>query len=677
MIFHFRRLIRSITISLSLCFGILAAQSVGAIEKGRPVHALALHGEPLYGPDFTHFGFVNPDAPKSGTLTVPNKRFLTFDTFNSFNIKGTAAVYLFLMHDTLMTDGADEPSTSYCLVCETVEVSPDNSSVTFALRPEARFNDGSPITADDIEFSFNILITDGAPIYRTIWADVDRVEKLDPHTVTFHFKTTERRDLPQTVAALPVLSKTFWETRDFAESTLDVPVVSGPYAIEEFDPGRFVSYGRVRDYWGKDLSVNRGMYNFDSVRVEYFRDDDVRFEAFKRGIYEFRRENISRNWATGYEFPGVQDGRVKRITVPTILPMTIQHESFNLRREKFQKRRVRQAINYAFDFESLNQTLFYGLYKRQRSYWQDSELEAKGLPGEAELAILEPFRDQIPPEVFTEEFVQPTTDGQGNVRQNLLAARELLREAGYEERDGKLVDSTTGEQLSIEFLLVQAGLERVILPFTQNLQRLGIDATLRIVDTSQYTNRTNDFDFDMAGYVQPTSLSPGSELRQFYGSETADQPGSLNWSGLKDPVVDALIDQIVNAEDRETLVNTARALDRVMQWNFYRVLTYGSGEERYAYWNNLKQPDRYPAKGLGLGDTVTALWWHDPNAPDDPEELVAQTSQEAGERPDADTSTEVDASEAEQRDTPYVIIIVAVLGVLLLLWSNVRRRNKK
>ena len=660
-------------LSAALFFSVPA----GAIEKGRPVHALALHGEPMYGPDFTHFGYVNPNAPKGGTLTVPNKRFLTFDTFNSFNIKGTVAVYLFLMHDTLMADCADEPATTYCLVCETVEVSPNNDRVTFTLRPEAKFNDGSPITADDIEFSFNILISDGSPVYRTVWADVDRVEKVDQHTVTFHFKTTERRDLPQLVAGLPVLSKAYWETRDFKESSMDIPVVSGPYVIEEFDPGRFISYGRVRDYWGKDLAVNKGMHNFDSVRVEYFRDADVQFEAFKRGVYEFRREFTSRIWATGYDFPAALDGRIKRITVPTILPMTIQHDSFNLRREKFQDRRVRQAINYAFDFESLNQTLFYGLYKRLRSHWQDSELEATGLPSEAELVLLEPFRDQVPPEVFTQEFVQPSTDGQGGVRQNLLAARELLQQAGYDERDGKLVDPATGEQLSLEILLVQAGLERVMLPFTQNLQRLGIDATLRIVDTSQYTNRTNDFDFDMSGYVQPTSLSPGSELRQFYGSETADLPGSMNWSGLKDPVVDALIDKIVNAEDRETLVNAARALDRVMQWNFYRVLTYGSGEERYAYWSNLGQPDRYPAKGLGLGDSVTALWWHDPDSPDDPEELLAQASDRDVDDAAGTSITEAGDADTGQEDSPVLIIVIAVVGVVLLLWSHVRRRNRK
>lgn len=659
-----------------LCFG--SAFSVQAIEKGRPVHALALHGEPQYGPDFTHFGYANPDAPKGGTLTLPNKRYLTFDTFNSFNIKGTVAVYLGMMHDSLMTDGLDEPSTAYCLVCKTVEVATDNSSVTFVLRPEAHFNDGSAITADDVAFSFNILVSEGSPVYRTIWADVDRLEIVDPNTITFHFKTNDRRDLPLTVGALPVLSKAYWEPRDFKESTLDIPVVSGAYVIEEFDAGRFVQYARVKDYWAQDLAVARGMFNFDAIRIEYFRDDDVRFEAFKRGVYEFRRENISRQWATGYEFPAVQDGRVTKTAVQTILPLTIQHESFNLRRTKFQDRRVRQAINYAFDFESLNRTLFYGLYERLGSYWQGSELEATGLPSAAELALLEPLRDMIPPEVFTEVYVQPSTDGQGNVRENLLKGRALLREAGLEEVDGKFIDPETGAQLAVEFLLVQAGLERVMLPFTQNLQRLGIDATLRIVDTSQYTNRTTDFDFDMAGYVQPMGLSPGSELRQFFGSDTADQPGSMNWNGLKDPAVDALIDIIVDAEDRETLITAVRALDRVLRWNFYRVLTYGSGEERYAYWNNLKFPDRHPAKGLGLGDYVPVLWWHDPAAPDDAQKIGA-TGQAS--TPSATESEDTPASARDiqegQGDPPYLIVGIAVIGVILLLWSHVRRRNRK
>lgn len=651
-----------------------------AIERGSPVHALALHGEPMYGPDFTHFDYANPDAPKGGTLTLPNKRFLTFDTFNPFNIKGTVAVYLGMMHDSLMTDGLDEPSTSYCLVCKTVEVASDNSSVKFVLRPEARFNNGSPITTEDIEFSFNVLVSDGAPVYRTIWADVDRVEVVDRETIVFHFKTTDKRDLPLTIGALPVLSKSYWGQRDFKESSMDIPVVSGAYVVEEFDAGRFVQYGRVKDYWAQNLPVAKGMFNFDALRVEYFRDDDVRFEAFKRGVYEFRRENISRLWATGYDFPAVQDGRVTMSAVQTILPMTVQGDNFNLRRSKFQDRRVRQAISYAFDFESLNRTLFYGLYKRVSSYWQGSELEGVGLPSEAELKILEPLRDLVPPEVFTEVYVPTSTDGQGNVRENLLKGRALLREVGLQEVDGMFIDPETGEPFSIEFLIVQSGLERVILPFTQNLQRMGIDATLRIVDTSQYTNRTNDFDFDMAGYVQPTQLSPGSELRQFFGSDTADQPGSLNWGGLKDPAVDALIDLIVDAEDRESLVVAARALDRVLRWNFYRVLTYGSGEERYAYWNNLKHLERQPAKGWGLGDYVPVLWWHDPAAPDDAQKLVAAglDVQSDGEENIANLDNEMAApvAESDQQDRPYLIIFIAVAGVALLLWNYVRRRNK-
>lgn len=662
----------------SMAAFLFCAPFAQALEKGRPVHALALHGEPMYGPDFTHFEYANPNAPKGGTLTLPNKRFLTFDTFNSFNIKGTVAVYLGMMHDSLMTDGLDEPSTSYCLVCETVEVAEDNSRVTFVLRPEAKFNDGSPITTADVEFSFNILVSDGSPVYRTIWADVDRVEVVDSSTVTFHFKTNDRRDLPMTIGALPVLSKAYWEPRDFTDSSLDIPVVSGAYAIDEFDAGRFVQYKRVQNYWAQDLPVAKGMYNFDALRVEYFRDADVQFEAFKRGVYEFRREYTSRLWATGYDFPAAQDGRVIKEVVETILPMTIQHDSFNLRRSKFQDRRVRQAINYAFDFESLNRTLFYGLYERLGSYWQHSELEAKGLPSEAELEILEPLRDLVPPEVFTDVFVQPSTDGQGNVRENLLAGRALLREAGLEEVDGKFIDPETEQPLAVEFLLVQAGLERVILPFTQNLQRMGIDATLRIVDTSQYTNRTNDFDFDMAGYVQPMQLSPGSELRQFFGSETADQPGSLNWNGLKDPAVDALIDIISDAEDRETLVTAVRALDRVLRWNFYRVLTYGSGKELYAYWSNLKHPERHPAKGLGLGDYVPVLWWQDPNAPDDAQQLVGAANASGDAPPmEADASAASDEASESESEPSYIIVGIAVTGVLLLLWSFVRRRNNK
>lgn len=665
-------------LAVALGFAALSvlATSAQAIERGRPVHALALHGEPMYGPDFTHFGYVNPDAPKGGTLTLPNMRFLTFDTFNPYNIKGTVAVYLELMHDSLMGSGLDEPSTSYCVVCETVEVAEDNSSVTFVLRDEARFNDGSSITTEDVAFSFDILVSDGNPVYRTVWADIDRYEIADPKTITFYFKVTTQRDLPQLIGGLPVLSKAYWSTRDFKESSMDIPVTSGAYTIKDFDAGRSVAYGRVEDYWAANLPISKGMYNFDTIRVEYFRDDDVQFEAFKRGVYEFRRETTSRLWATGYNFPAAEDGRVKRIEVETSLPMTVQSSSFNLRRSQFQNRLVRQAINYAFDFESLNRTLFYGLYERQRSYWQNSELEAQGIPDEAELAILEPFRDQIPPEVFSQPFEQPKTDGQGNVRDNLLEARKLLQQAGYQEIDGELIDPETGEQLAIEFLLVQASLERIYLPFTQNLKRLGIDATIRIVDTSQYTNRVNDYDFDSAGYVQSAQLSPGSELRQYFGSETADQPGSLNWSGVKDPVVDALIDQIVNAEDRETLVATTRALDRVLLWNFYRILTYGSAVERYAYWGNLERPGRYPARGLDLGSAVPVLWWHDPNAPDSAQDLIEGNVSEQTEAP-AENAVEVANSGGEDSQPPFLIIGIAVVGVGLLLWSNIRRRNRK
>ncbi|MDG2242095.1 MAG: extracellular solute-binding protein [Rhodospirillaceae bacterium] len=670
-------LLWSVQVALAFFVLVFSGPTAHAIERGRPVHALALHGEPMYGPNFTHFGYVNPDAPKGGTLTVPNMRFLTFDTFNSFNIKGTIAVYLEVMHDSLMGGGLDEASTSYCFVCETVEVAPDNSSATFILRSEARFSDGTPITPEDVEFSFNILVSDGAPVYRTVWADVDRVEIVGDRTVTFHFSATDQRDLPLTVGGLPVLSKAYWEDRDFKESSMDIPVVSGAYVVEDFDPGRFLAYQRVKNYWAQDLPIARGMNNFDSIRVEYFRDDNVQFEAFKRGVYEFRREVTSRLWATGYDFPAALDGRVQRLTVPTILPMTVQHNNFNMRRDKFKDPRVRQAINYAYDFESLNRTLFYGLYERLRSHWQNSELEATGLPSAAELKILEPFRGQLPAEVFTQEYVQPTTDGRGNVRENLLKARQLLEEAGYDEVDGKLINEETGEQLSVEILIVQASLERVFLPFSQNLKRLGIDATLRIVDTSQYTNRINGFDFDLAGYVQPSQLSPGPALRRYFGSESADQPGSYNWSGVKNTVVDALIDQITNAEDRDTLVTTVRALDRVLQWNFYRLLSYGSSEERYAFWGTLKHPDRHPARGLSLGSDVPVLWWHDPDSPDNAEELVAVQASTSEQAIESTIEQKIESENEPSEEPPYGIIIIALTGVVLLLWSHVRRRNKK
>jgi microcin C transport system substrate-binding protein len=438
--------------------------------------------------------------------------------------------------------------------------------------------------------------------------------------VRFVFKTTENRKLPFLLAKfLPVLSKAWWSGRDFSATTLDIPVTNGPYLIDAFDVGKYIVYRRNESYWGKDLPVNRGFNNFDRVRFEYFLDDDVQFEAFKTNGYDYLREVTARRWATGYDFPAVRDKRVVKMEVPDILPKGAQPVYFNLRRPLFQDRRVREALGYAFDFESLNASLFYGQYVRSRSYWQGSPLEATGLPSEAELTLLEPFRGKVPEEVFTTEFTHPVTKGDGNLRDNLLKARELLDAAGWLLKDGVLVNGKTGQLFTFEFLIRQQGTERVYLPFVQNLERLGIKASLRMVDTSQFINRLNTFDYDATVVVFPRNdLTPGPEQRDNWGSEVADVSGANNLSGVKDPVVDALIDKIVAAETYEDVTAATKALDRVLTWNYYQMLTYTAPVERYAFWTTkLAMPEKTPPLGLGmmgefsdgLGETAVVLWW--------------------------------------------------------------------
>jgi microcin C transport system substrate-binding protein len=657
--------------AFSLC---VLGDSAQAIVRGKPVHGLALYGEPKYGPDFKNFDYANPNAPKGGTFVKSNEAYLTFDTFNPYTVKGASVQGLeLLLYDTLMTPSQDEPASVYGLIAETAEVATDNSWVEFSIRPTARFTDGNPITADDVVFSFDTFVAKATPRYRAMYADVAKVEALGANTVRFSFKTPDNRKLPFLIAKyLPVLSEAFWKDRDFTNTILDVPVTTGPYLIESFEPGKFIIYRRWENYWGKDLPVNRGLYNFERVRFDYYRDDDVQFEAFKTGNYDFKREVRARRWAIGYDFPAALEGKVKKINVKDIQPASVQPVYLNLRRPMFQDRRVREALNYAFDFESLNKSLFYEQYVRSRSYWQGSPLEASGLPSAAELELLEPYRDKVPPEVFTSAFNQPATAGNGDVRENLLKARDLLTQAGWELRDGKLTNEKTGEPFAFEFLLNQQGTEAVFLPFTQNLQRLGIEANLRVVDTSQYVNRVNNFDFDATFIVFPhNDLTPGNEQVDNWGSQAADAPGSNNASGVKDPVVDALISKIVGAESYDDVIAATRALDRVLTWNFYQVLTYTSPTERYAYWSKLQVPEITPALGWGemgefsngMGESVIALWWMDPAA--------AQT---AG-APAAATAIDATLPEPSSRGL-WLILALAIVGASVVVFFIRRRKSE-
>lgn len=589
-----------------------AAGAARAVERGKPVHALALYGQPRHDRDFTHFDFVNPQAPKTGTLVRTTEVDRTFDTFNGFSVKGAPARAASLMHDTLMLANPDEVSAFYGLIADTVEVARDNTWVQFHVRPQATFSDGSPITAEDVAYSFEILTTKGRPIFRLYWSDVAKVGIIDGRTVRFTFKTADNRELPLILGQLPVLSKAYWSKRDFNDTSLEIPVVSGAYVVDAFEPGRFVAVKRRADYWGKDLAVRRGQNNFERIRYEYFRDADVQFEAFKKGEFDVYRSASAREWATGYDFPAAREGRVRKLEIADAMPMTTQSFVFNLRRPLFLDARVREALNYAFDFESLNRTVFYNSYTRLRSYWQKSELEAVGLPDSAELKVLEPLRGQVPARVFSSAFSQPRTDGQGNARENLARAAALLAEAGWTVRDGVLTKD--GRAFTFEILLGQQGLDRVVLPFERNLERLGIKANLRVVDATQFINRLNVFDFDMTSLVLPYGLSPGNELTEDWGTVAADRSGSRNFGGVKDPALDSLAQSVIRAATREEVVAATRAFDRVLTWNFYRLLTYNSAAERYAVWDKVQGPPRPPLTGLGsTGSLIDTTWWANPD----------------------------------------------------------------
>ncbi|QQS53441.1 MAG: ABC transporter substrate-binding protein [Candidatus Competibacteraceae bacterium] len=576
-----------------------------AVAFGSPAHGIALHGQPKYGADFTHFDYVNPNAPKGGEA-----RFAaigSFDTFNPFNIKGQPAAGIGQLFESLLTGSADEPFSEYGLIAESVELSEDRGSVTFALRPQAKFHDGSPITADDVLFSFEALKSKGSPFFRFYYANVAKAEKLDERRVKFTFAPGENRELPLIMGQMPVLSKKYWRDRDFGATTLEIPVGSGPYRIERFEPGRFIVYQRDENYWGKDLPVNRGRYNIDRLRYDYYRDVTVALEAFKAGSYDLRVENVAKQWASGYDFPALTKGLVKKETFSNQMPSGMQGFVYNLRRPLFQDPKVREALAYAFDFEWSNRNLFHDQYKRTRGYFDNSELAARGLPSSEELALLEPLRQDLPPRVFTTEYQPPVSNDDSQLRANLRRALELLQEAGWTFRDRKLVNAKTGEPFRFELLIDDPTWERIGLPFARNLERLGIEMSVRTVDSAQYENRVRDFDFDMVVNVWGQSLSPGNEQREFWSSAAAGQPGSRNIAGLKNPAVDALVDQVVAAPDRASLVTRVRALDRALQWNFLVIPHWHIPYARIAFWDKFGYPSVTPLQGVQL-DT----WWIDP-----------------------------------------------------------------
>jgi microcin C transport system substrate-binding protein len=583
--------------------------SIGLFAAASPATTpgMSLFGDLKYPPDFQHFDYVNPAAPKGGTMRLSSIG--TFDTLNPFVVKGVPAAGIGGIFDTLTARAEDEPGSEYGLVAETIELAPDKLSVLYTIRKEARFHDGTPMTPEDVVWTFETLRAKGHPMYRSYYGDVTKVEKDGERGVRFTFKSAENRELPQILGEMPVLSKAYWSGRDFEKTTLDPPLGSGPYKIESVDPGRAITYRRVADYWAAELPVMKGRYNVDIIHYDYYRDGTIALEAFKAGQYDVRRENSSKSWATGYDSPAVRAGLIKKEQIPNELSSGMQGFGFNLRRPIFRDPRVREALAYAFDFEWSNKNLFYGSYQRTRSYFDNSELAATGVPQGEELKILEKFRGRIPDAVFTAEYNPPKYDGSGNIRDGLRSALKLLKEAGWTFKGEKLVNDETGQPFEFEILLDDPQMERIVLPFTKNLERMGVTAHVRTVDPAQYEKRMETFDFDMAVALFPQSLSPGNEQREFFGSAAADEQGSRNILGIKDKAIDELIEELINAPDRDSLVAHTRALDRVLQYGYYVVPNFHLGAFWVAYWDKFRRPTTAPKYSVGM-----ETWWVDPIA---------------------------------------------------------------
>lgn len=566
-------------------------------------HAIAMHGWPKYPPDFPHFDYVNPDAPKGGVLRLDGVSG-TFDTFNPFNAKGVSAPTGAI--ETLMVSSADEPFTKYGLLAESIEWPEDRSWIVFHLRPEARWQDGKPVTAEDVAFSFRALVEKGAPLYRFYYQSVKEVEALDERTVKFTFSEATNRELPLIVGEMPVLPNHYWKGRDFTATTLEPPLGSGPYQVADFETGRFVELERVADYWGADLPVRRGLNNYDRIRYEYFRDRTITRQALKAGRIDFFSENSAKEWATAYEIDSVKGGLLIKERFLNKSSGGMQAFYMNTRRPIFQDPKVRRAMAYAFDFQWTNRNIYYGQYEQPESFYAPTELASSGLPRDEELEILERYRGRVPDEVFTTVYEAPKTDGSGWPRDSLRTAFRLLAEAGWVVRDLKLVNAETGEPLRFEFLYGSQAQERVLLPFLRNLQRLGMDVRPRLVDTAQYINRVRAKDFDMMIFNNAQSLSPGNEQRAQWGTAAADQPGSRNIAGIKDPVVDELIELVISAPTRESLIQRTRALDRVLLWGHYVIPQLIAPYDRILYWDKFGRPDVTPIRGPSPD-----YWWID------------------------------------------------------------------
>ncbi len=593
--------------ALVLALTLISFLAAQAEEAPQPKPSIAMYGETKYQPGFAHVDYANPEARKGGEMHLAEEG--TFDTLNPFVLKGLAAPAVAgMLFQTLTTGTEDEPFSRYGLVAETIEMPEDRSWVAFNLRKEAKFNDGTPITADDVVWTFNTLMEKGHPFFKAYYAKVAKAEATSPSRVKFTFSMANNRELPLIMGELPVMSKHYWEGKTFDASTLEAPLGSGPYRVKSVDQGRRITFERVKDWWAKDLPIVKGMYNFDTIVIDMYRDETVLFQAFFSGEYDFRQENVAKNWAAEYdEKKPVKEGLIKKAEIKHSLPTGMQAFAYNIRKPVFQDPRVREALGYAFDFEWSNKQFAYGTYARTHSYFENSDMAATGLPTGKELEILQQYKGKIPDEVFTKEFTLPTTDGSGNgIRDNLAKAKELLTQAGWKIGSSGVLEKD-GQPFKFEILIDSPAFERWILPFIGNLKKLGVVANLRNVDTAQYQHRIENFDFDMTVHSFGQSLSPGNEQRDYWGSDKADVHGSRNIIGIKNPVLDDLIQKLVSAKDREELVAICHAMDRVLLWNYYVIPQWYHPAWWIAYWDKFGRPETAPKYGLGVPET----WWYD------------------------------------------------------------------
>ena len=570
-------------------------------------HGIAMHGDLKYKKNFSKFDYANENAFKGGEIKLSSIG--TFDNLNPYILKGVSAWQVTYLFETLMKSSFDEPFSQYGLIAEGVKVPKDRSWVEFKIRPQARFSDGTKITPEDVIFSFNILTTKGHPIYKTYYGQVDKVFATSENEVKFLFKGEPNPELPLIIGyQLPIFSKNYWENLKFDKTTLTPPLGSGPYLVSDVKPGRSITLKKNPNYWAKNINVNIGRFNFETIHTDFYRDETVALEAFKSGAYDFKQENSSKNWATAYKFGAVKNDKVKVEEIKYYRPSGMQGFAFNMRKSIFKNKNVRKALTYTFDFEWSNRNLFYGAYTRTKSFFDNSDLSSQNFPSPQELEILEKYRGKIPDEIFNSIFSPPDTDGENGLRKNLRTARRLLKAEGWIIKNDLLTNKETGEVFEFEILLRSPLFERIVLPMKRNLKKLGINVSVRTVqDDSQYIRRLENFDYDMIVVNYGSIISPGNEQKNYWSSSTANQKGSPNYMGVENPVVDEIIDQLISAKSREELVTFTKVLDRILLFNYYLIPQFHIGHYRVAYWNKISRPNISPKYDLGFD-----FWWFDP-----------------------------------------------------------------